>query len=578
MRDEPEIQQSRGIASALLRRCLDNPAADTPRLIKSVIKLYRQLGFREPSVEIHDSPMSMYARVVSLQQYEGARPHLLSRIPVRVLEMSRRRVAPSLSQAFEEIRPITQQHHYLKAELTSELEGSHEYFANFRPDIKGLPVCFDELTLWYAQKLGPLICAREIEGHAAFQDAKFEAELRLWQEIIENCFALWFSQDVVLVCKMPTNVQFDEQMRLHNPHGLPVLFMDGYELRFWRGRYIPKRVSLAAPIGADTACGGLARLGIEPLDDLEPAREHWSRVFRENRRSRKDLIRHAVRILYRKAGLPEPDIRFHQSLIGKAPILTTPCLNEYFGALMNSDDCTCRMPITASVQWLRTIDSAVGRLVGRMVFQQQNYLWTESLSQCLTATAEELNTLVCCCSNIGPAHRVLLEESLAFSFSFEACDIFLRPTERHYDENGRYHSSTGPALVFEDGTVDYLIHGVRIPRHYIDNPETLTPERIESEQNVEVRSALIRLYGEAKFVLDAGGKCIDKSEYGSLYRKEVEGLEPMVFVCVINSTEEPDGSRKTYFLRVPPEMRTAREAVAWTFQMNDNQYSPDKQT
>ena len=33
----------------------------------------------------------------------------------------------------------------------------------------------------------------------------------------------------------------------------------------------------------------------------------------------------------------------------------------------------------------------------------------------------------------------------------------------------------------------------------------------------------------------------------------------------MNSTPEPDGTRRTYFLRVPPQMRTAREAVAWTF-------------
>src|SRR5258708_19796990 len=34
---------------------------------------------------------------------------------------------------------------------------------------------------------------------------------------------------------------------------------------------------------------------------------------------------------------------------------------------------------------------------------------------------------------------------------------------------------------------------------------------------------------------------------------------------VINRTPEPDSSFKHYWLRVPPTMRTAREAVAWTF-------------
>jgi hypothetical protein len=45
-------------------------------------------------------------------------------------------------------------------------------------------------------------------------------------------------------------------------------------------------------------------------------------------------------------------------------------------------------------------------------------------------------------------------------------------------------------------------------------------------------------------------------------------------VELLNSTPEPDGSVKTYHLRVPPTMRTAREAVAWTFDVPAEQYAP----
>ena len=40
-------------------------------------------------------------------------------------------------------------------------------------------------------------------------------------------------------------------------------------------------------------------------------------------------------------------------------------------------------------------------------------------------------------------------------------------------------------------------------------------------------------------------------------------------VEVVNATPEPDGSYRRYFLRVPPQVRTAREAVAWTFGFED---------
>jgi len=49
-------------------------------------------------------------------------------------------------------------------------------------------------------------------------------------------------------------------------------------------------------------------------------------------------------------------------------------------------------------------------------------------------------------------------------------------------------------------------------------------------------------------------------------------------VEVRNSTPEPDGSRRTYFLRVPPTMRTAREAVAWTFGLGAVDYRPAVET
>jgi hypothetical protein len=44
-------------------------------------------------------------------------------------------------------------------------------------------------------------------------------------------------------------------------------------------------------------------------------------------------------------------------------------------------------------------------------------------------------------------------------------------------------------------------------------------------------------------------------------------------VEVANGTPEEDGSRKRYFLRVPSRMRTAREAVAWTYGLTDDQYA-----
>jgi hypothetical protein len=36
---------------------------------------------------------------------------------------------------------------------------------------------------------------------------------------------------------------------------------------------------------------------------------------------------------------------------------------------------------------------------------------------------------------------------------------------------------------------------------------------------------------------------------------------------LINSTPEPDGTRKLYLQRVPPNFRTAKRAYAWTWDL-----------
>ncbi len=62
--------------------------------------------------------------------------------------------------------------------------------------------------------------------------------------------------------------------------------------------------------------------------------------------------------------------------------------------------------------------------------------------------------------------------------------------------------------------------------------------------------------------------------FGTLWRRDVKGDEPIVILEVVNSTREPDGSFKHYWLRVPPNMKTAHEALAWTFDIEPAKYAP----
>jgi len=58
---------------------------------------------------------------------------------------------------------------------------------------------------------------------------------------------------------------------------------------------------------------------------------------------------------------------------------------------------------------------------------------------------------------------------------------------------------------------------------------------------------------------------------GELYFAEVPGDEPLVMVKVMNSTLEPDGSPKPYFLRVHPQCRLLLpKRRTWSSTANDS--------
>jgi hypothetical protein len=143
------------------------------------------------------------------------------------------------------------------------------------------------------------------------------------------------------------------------------------------------------------------------------------------------------------------------------------------------------------------------------------------------------------------------------------------------EQEGRLHCPDGPALAFADGHSLYRWHGVAVPVDVIEHPEAISVARIDAEANAEVRRVLMERFGEARYLQDSGALPIHSDKYGTLFRKEIPGDEPLVMVRVLNATPEPDGSRKSYTLRVPPTIETAHAAVAWTFGLDAKGYHPD---
>jgi len=187
-----------------------------------------------------------------------------------------------------------------------------------------------------------------------------------------------------------------------------------------------------------------------------------------------------------------------------------------------------------------------------------------------------------------------LVKSMGWWFPYEGtCICCERPKTIHWETNRanpRLHCENGPALEYRDGYKVYCWHGLRVKEELIEKPIML--EQIDNEQNAEIRRIMLERYGTTKYILDSKLEPIAEDSYGKLYKKEVKQDEAIVMVPVHNSTPEPDGTIKEYWLRVQPDCRpmlengnfgepqelTPRNAIASTFGLRGEQYDLVKET
>ncbi|MEU8563642.1 DUF6745 domain-containing protein [Streptomyces cyaneofuscatus] len=152
-----------------------------------------------------------------------------------------------------------------------------------------------------------------------------------------------------------------------------------------------------------------------------------------------------------------------------------------------------------------------------------------------------------------------------------------RPEVLHRDEAGRLDHGAGPALAYRDGFALYAWRGMPVPADFLAELASLTPQRIREEENAELRRVMLEFYGYDRYLTESGAEPVH-DETGILWRIALDGDEDVVMVEVVNSTPEPDGTHRTYWLRVPPATRTAKDGVAWTFGLDGAAYAPVRQT
>lgn len=141
-----------------------------------------------------------------------------------------------------------------------------------------------------------------------------------------------------------------------------------------------------------------------------------------------------------------------------------------------------------------------------------------------------------------------------------------RPIKIQFDELNRLHCQTGAAIQYADGFEVYSWHGVTVPAKWIHGK--LTAKQALKVPNMEQRRAACEILGWAKVLKQLNSVEVDRDEdpmIGTLLEVDIPDVGKERFLKVLC------GTGREFCIPVPPDMRTALEANAWTYGIN-----PDK--
>lgn len=155
----------------------------------------------------------------------------------------------------------------------------------------------------------------------------------------------------------------------------------------------------------------------------------------------------------------------------------------------------------------------------------------------------------------------------------QTCWLAERPNRLCGDARDRLHHASGPALRYPDGWSVWAWRGVEVPRWIIAHSDRITLASIDEQVDVQVRRCMIEIMTPERYIALGGATRIAEDETGILWRRNWLAADAWAAVEVVNATPEPDGTRRHFFLQVPANLRTAREAVAWTYGMRTEAYA-----
>jgi hypothetical protein len=151
-----------------------------------------------------------------------------------------------------------------------------------------------------------------------------------------------------------------------------------------------------------------------------------------------------------------------------------------------------------------------------------------------------------------------------------------RPQTIRRDDEGRLHCENGPSMEYRDGWGMYHWHGVAIPKDWVTGKKPSAKEALTWE-NIEQRRCACEIIGWHNILAELKSKVIDRdddAEIGTLLEVDLPDSGRERFLQV------KCGTGRTFAIPVPPTVKTALEANAWTYGLEDvlDQFKPEVRT
>lgn len=142
------------------------------------------------------------------------------------------------------------------------------------------------------------------------------------------------------------------------------------------------------------------------------------------------------------------------------------------------------------------------------------------------------------------------------------CIVADFPEVLKIDDENRAHGEDGPSHRWRDGWELYHWHGTRVPNEWIKDKKSLSAKTALTWKNIEQRRAACEILGWATILKELNAVTIDKDadeEIGELVEVDLPDSGKEKFL------RARCGTGREFAMPVPPEMKTAMEANAWSY-------------